>query len=643
MEQENKNLMGPVLILLTGVTVFIFYHWITYTEIYLPKSPLLLSLAIKVLNPELKVVYAIVLYYILLWCLFLLFPSVKLGRNMTDKVKYSYITLSVCLFLLSCVNYIEVFVWDVIIYPLLILATIPVTVRAAASLRKQNKEDTFFNEVSCLKSDNDFSFEFNTKEGLLRIHKPEENIFIDGGPGSGKSHYLIKFIIQQSAFKKYAGVIYDYEGDPTKEGLPILSNIAYSSIMAAKKSDPEHNLKFGFINFTDMTKTLRINILSRNYFNEDNAQLFIDNIATCLMKNLEPAWKEKTDFWAGNAINYVSSIMYMLYKNYSHKGFNTLPHAIAVCLYDSNTVFRFLEQDKEISRNMAPMITAWKLGAHQQTAGAVSSAQLPLKLLNRKEIFWVLSKDEFSLDITNAENPVLLCIGSAPDMPHAVNPAISSIFTVIQTQMNSPGKCKSIFCVDELPRVNLYGLDGFIATARKHNISTILAVQDFSQLVRDYGDKSASTIKASCGTRFQGKTGNAKTCEEIVKILGETKRSHISFSEQSSGSHSVSESLQREKILQERDIASQNSGHFFGIISNGNPPFLFTDFEPFHKTGLKKYEIPPFACKTKTGDPEMDKKILYTHVKSNFEKIHDEIDELLAPFNALNENEDDDE
>jgi hypothetical protein len=590
------------------------------------------TLFIKVLSPEVKIQYVHIIFYVYMWSFFLLFPSIKLGRKMNDKDKIIYTSISVSIFLLLLIGYTDLFIWDLIVYPMLILTNIPITVRAAASLRKKVKEETFFGGASCLPATDNFFFDFNTDEGPLRIHKPEENIYIDGGPGSGKSHYLIKFILDQAAKRQYAGVVYDYEGDPTKKGCPILSNIVYSSIFKYAQESKNYNLKFAFLNFTDMTKTVRVNILSKKYFTEDNAQLFIDNIATCLMKNLEPSWKEKTDFWAGNAINFVSSVMYILYKNYSDEGFNTLPHAISVCLSDSDTVFHFLESDPEVAKTMSPMISAWKLGASQQTAGAVSSAQLPLRLLYKKEIYWVLGKDEFSLDITNAENPVLLCIGNSPELKDSISPAISSVLTVVQSQMNNPGKSKSIFCIDELPTIVLYGLDRFIATARKHFVSIILAVQDYMQLVRDTGEKSASTIRASCGTRFQGKTGNNKTCDEIVKMLGDIQKTKLSYTDQSSGGSSVQESLQREKVLQERDIASQESGHFFGIISNGKPPFIFTNFEPFHKYPLNMISIPPFACKYNSGDPEMDKKIHNNLVKENMKKVDADVTELLSRF-----------
>lgn len=204
-----------------------------------------------------------------------------------------------------------------------------------------------------------------------------------------------------------------------------------------------------------------------------------------------------------------------------------MPHVIALALSDSNLVFHWLSEDPEIALNMSSMLTAWKLGAQQQTAGAVSSAQTPLVLLNNKYIFWVLSplpEEEFSLDITNKEHPTLLCVGNAPTIKEAVSPAISCIGSVLMSQMNNPGKATSVFMVDEFPTILLQGIDTFIGTARKHNVATILAVQDFNQAVRDYGEKSANILKASCGTQAYGMTGNEKTAKDIENLLGEKKR-----------------------------------------------------------------------------------------------------------------------
>lgn len=42
-----------------------------------------------------------------------------------------------------------------------------------------------------------------------------------------------------------------------------------------------------------MSRTVRVNVLSEKYVPKGSESLFIRNIATTLMKNLESSWKEK--------------------------------------------------------------------------------------------------------------------------------------------------------------------------------------------------------------------------------------------------------------------------------------------------------------------------------------------------------------
>ena len=171
-----------------------------------------------------------------------------------------------------------------------------------------------------------------------------------------------------------------------------------------------------------------------------------------------------------------------------------------------------------------------------------------------------------SLDITNPDHPTLLCIGNAPSIKESVSPPISCIVSVLMSQMNNPGKAKSVFMVDEFPTITLQGIDTFIGTARKHYVATILAVQDFNQAVRDYGEKSANILKSSCGTQAYGMTGNEKTAKDIENLLGEIKEAQESYSHQESGTASMTESLQKEKVVKARDVAGQDKANPIATI-----------------------------------------------------------------------------
>lgn len=568
------------------------------------------------------------LYVIAIPAIGMIFPPLKRKQE-----KWSCLATA---FLLGCAliaGYTEKIIWyNLYAMPLIFTAYTITAVRVVGMFLSKTMQD----EQSIFGLSNEsseFFFEFKTSDNhMLRIHKPQQNIYIDGGPGSGKSETWIKGFIYQCAERNYAGFIYDWEGDPIKKGSPILSQVAYGSIEHfRKKGRPVPH--FAFINFVDMSRTVRVNVLSEKYIPKGNEALFIRNISTTLMKNLESSWKEKTDFWANNAINYVYSIAYKCYKE-RELGIGTLAHVIAFALSDSDLVFRWLSEDPEIALNMSSILTAWQMGAQQQTAGVVSSAQTPLVLLNNKYIFWVLSptpEEEFSLDITSPEHPTLLCIGNSPSNKEAVSPPISCIASVIMTQMNNPGKVKSVFMVDEFPTIILQGIDTFIGTARKHYVSTILAVQDFNQAVRDYGDKSANILKSSCGNQAYGMTGNDKTAKDIENLLGERKAVQESISHnQDSGSGSITESLQREKVVKARDVAGQSIGHFTGKIAGGKPPFFSTQFKQSEYIEL---EIPVFSKPVKIeGKPELEKEILEEIVQQNYYKVINTVNQVLKKY-----------
>ena len=620
MEREKKDLSFILILLSSLIGIAVLFQWAIVTNLYHPQNAIWAKLQAKGLMFRF-------LYVILIGSLAFLFPYKK---TQDENKKWFFVSMTLLTAFILIMGFSQMSHWyNLFIFPCIFIAyTLLVIQTSPYFIRRQAKSDKSIFGLS--NETSNFYFQFETINGPLTIHKPQQNIYIDGGPGSGKSESWIKGIIYQCAERNYAGFIYDWEGDPTKAGSPILSRIAYGSIEYFKKQG-KNVPNFAYINFVDMSRTVRVNVLSPQYMYKGNESLFIRNIIITLMKNLEASWKEKTDFWANNAINYVYSIAYKCFKEREH-GICTLPHVIAFALSDSDLVFHWLSEDPEIALNMSSMLTAWKLGAQQQTAGAVSSAQTPLVLLNNKYIFWVLSplpEEEFSLDITNREHPTLLCVGNAPTIKEAVSPAISCIGSVLMSQMNNPGKVTSVFLVDEFPTILLQGIDTFIGTARKHHVSTILAVQDFNQAIRDYGEKSANILKASCGTQAYGMTGNEKTAKDIENLLGEQKEVQESYSHQESGSNSITESLQREKVLKARDIAGQSAGHFTGKVAGGKPPYFSAQF---HMCRFEEQEIPRFSFPVKigAGEEKLELEILEEIVEQNYIKIISDVNAILT-------------
>lgn len=484
------------------------------------------------------------------------------------------------------------------------------------------------NESSVLTSVPDTSTEtpfiITTNKGDLKIPAPTLGIYQEGAAGSGKS-VTAKQILYQAASNGYAGVFYDFEGNPLEPQGAEISRVIYTALKNSKTS----NVNFAFINFNDLTKCVRPNPVSPRYL---KTELDVINVGNTLMKNLEREWVEKTDFWASNAINVVVGSLLKLRK--STPQYCTIPHLISFVLSDFRAVLNYLATDKELEPYIMPVMSAYKQQANQQTAGVISSSQLPLTKLYVPEIFWVFNpppEEEFNLDITNKNNPTWLCIGNNPKQKQALSPVIALTLSICMEQMNQFDRIKSFFAVDELPTIYIPNLDTLPATARKKGVVTYLLVQTFKQLEAMYGKNNAEIIRDNLSTQFIGKTNSYETADRIAKMFGEYKKIESSLTVSDSG-ESHTQNLRNEKFLQPKDITQQPTGHWTGFVANAAPPYFHAQFEEFR---IDPLAIPCVQKYASTENSQDAQQLLERLVKENFLKVKREIDDLLSPYTPI--------
>jgi hypothetical protein len=475
----------------------------------------------------------------------------------------------------------------------------------------------------------DTRFAFRTDKGVLVLPNAEHGIWIESGPGGGKT-VLIDNLLAQAVEKDFAGLVYDFEGNPRetddtggKEGT-ILSRTVYTALKRRKAGG---KVKFAFLNFNDLGRTIRCNPYSRKYI---GSELDIIEMSHTLMKNLEKEWVAKTDFWASNAINVVTGAHLWLHKH--RPDVCDIPHLIALILSDFRALLGLLASDKELETWVLPVVSAYRQEAFQQTAGVISSSQLPLTKLFIPEIFWVLSpppEEEFNLDITHKDHPTFLCLGNNGIRQNAaLGPVLALIITICTKNMNQFNRHKALLAVDEGDTIYLPNIDLVPATIRKKGVITLFAIQTFNQTIDKYGERPAKKLRDNLNNQFLGKTNNAESAERMVKIFGEYKKTEFSHSQGDSGD-SQTATQRLEKYLQVPDIALQRTGHFTGYISNGDPARFHAQFENFD---MDKLVIPRFSLPVHTGDVEKDEAVLNDLVMKNFRKIRKDVDEILAPY-----------
>lgn len=452
-----------------------------------------------------------------------------------------------------------------------------------------------------------YSFHFTGAGGKwVNIVNPFRGTLVIGGAGSGKSHSIAEPILHQAAEKHYSGIVYDFK-------FPTLTDFAYSqySSMASGqknssrqsgKQDDDEPLSFYVINFEDLTRTHRVNPLKPEYI---PAAAFASEYALSIVNNLMPETIAKPDFWARSAQSLLAATIWYLKKKYPE--FCTLPHVIQLIVYrDYNVLLRLLAQDYECASMIRSILTAAEMKAANQTAGMVSTLQLGLGRINTPEICYVLSGDEFSLDINDPNDPKVLCLGSSPTLAETFAPLISCTITVALKLMNQQGKRHSLVLLDEAPTLYIPHLDQLPATARSNKVATVYMAQDFSQMKKQYGQNEAEVLISNLNNQFFGRVANLNTAEYVSRLFGKeervirsesssnnTPRGVLFNSKAGAGSQgsSVSHSLVERTVVYPQELLNLEVGHFMGtIVETDNTSFSMQ----FQSPDYTRNRIEPF-------------------------------------------------
>ncbi|MFR9165095.1 MAG: TraM recognition domain-containing protein [Dysgonomonas sp.] len=179
---------------------------------------------------------------------------------------------------------------------------------------------------------------------------------------------------------------------------------------------------------------------------------------------------------------------------------------------------------------------------------------------------WVMSGDEFTLDINNPDDPKILAVGNNPDRQNIYGAALGLYNSRIVKLINKKGQLKSSVIIDELPTIYFKGLDNLIATARSNKVAVLLGFQDFSQLKRDYGDKEATVVMNTVGNIFSGQVvgDTAKTLSDrFGKVLQKRQSMTINRNDKS-----TSISTQMDSLIPPSKISNLTQGMFVGAIAD---------------------------------------------------------------------------
>jgi type IV secretory pathway TraG/TraD family ATPase VirD4 len=216
----------------------------------------------------------------------------------------------------------------------------------------------------------------------------------------------------------------------------------------------------------------------------------------------------------------------------------------------------------------------------EQLEGQIAGAKIAMARLASPQLYFVLSGNDFSLDINDPEAPKILCAGNNPQKIQIYGAVLSLYVNRLVKLVNKKEKLKSSLVFDEFPTIYLSHIDSLIATGRSNKIATCLGIQDFSQLKKDYGRDQAEVIINLPGNIISGQV-SGETAKQLSDRFGKIQQDRSSLSINSSDT-SINRSKQLDLAIPASKIASLSSGEFVGMVADD--PDCKIDLKAFHAT-----------------------------------------------------------
>ena len=408
------------------------------------------------------------------------------------------------------------------------------------------------------KIDNEHSVTIRTRRGYLNVPNPYRGSLVIGSSGSGKSASIGNAFLHQFVQKGFCGIVYDFK-------FPTLANVVNTALHLYGKNI---DLCYYIVNFQDPTLSHRCNPLAvENIPTVSHAEEY----ARAIVNNLDNNTIRHREFFSNSAIAWLAALIWFFRSE--HPEYCTLPHVINTALYpDYSHVISMLEGNAQSADMVRSIATAIRNKADKQIAGVIASLQIMVTRINSPEIVWVLTGNDFTMNINDPKNPKLLCIGSDPGLVDTFSPVVSLIITVALKQMNQLGKRKSFVLLDEAPTLYIPKFEVIPATARSNKVASVYMAQDIAQMVDMFGREKAEVIIANLSNQFYGKVSSVQTAKAVSEMIGKEEQLMTNHSQGSSRgskgqrnlSHNTSTSSQERHLIKPQEVMQLQPGEFIG-------------------------------------------------------------------------------
>lgn len=405
-----------------------------------------------------------------------------------------------------------------------------------------------------------YVFRGRERRGWINLLEPFRGLLVLGSPGSGKSRYVVRPLIEQQLKKGFTMLVYDFKYDE-------LTKHAYR----CWKEQPGA-ATFHILDFDDLARSQRCNPLHPDTLS-DLAEAA--EASRVLLLGLNRSWEARQgDFFLESAINFLTAIIWFLRK-YQGGRYCTLPHVIEFMQTPYEQLFSILRTEPEIEFLVNPFISAYLENVMPQLEGQTAGAKVSLARLSAPHLYYVLSGNDFSLDINNPLRPRILCMGSNPRKQEVYGAVLSLYVSRLVRQVNREGGLPCSLIFEEFPTLYFNGIDTLQATARANRVAVTLVTQDMSQLRKEYGREQADVLLNITGNVISGQVAG-DSAHQLSERFGRILQERRSIYPEDRPGYA----FHLDPALPPSRLATLSAGEMVGVLADG--PRQALTYKLFH-------------------------------------------------------------
>jgi len=475
------------------------------------------------------------------------------------------------------------------------------------------QEERYLPAPFSLHLEGQYRFRNQTRDSVINLVNIMRGTLVVGNPGSGKTRYIFRPLIRQSLELGMAAFVYDLK-------YPDLSEYVWWCLNRNKLSTDRR--VYYSLNFDALSRSHRCNPLHPRGLHDINDAMECSR--TILLALDKEMTRREGGFFKDSAVNFLAAGIWFL-RSFEDGRYCTLPHLIELLQNKQTKLLSILMSYPEIRSVVGGFAESYEEGVADMLQGQIESARVMLAALVSPAFYYLLSGDDFSLDINNPAAPKVVCMGSNPQKAHIYGVAVSLLMNRMLKAVNRAEGIASHVIVDEFGSLRVMGMPDMVATARSSQVATTLGIQDLSQLRVTYGRDQADVLFNLPGNLFCGQVSGDSArlvSERFGRILQE--KSTISNNSRDS---SVSQSQQLDLALPASKIAMLSSGEFVGITADSPDQSLL--LKAFHSQINLDPVVRAYEKMGRGGLPEV-RKMEKHDVQANFERIKDEVEDIVT-------------